>query len=65
MNNLSSRLGIYLVGAASLFVILFGIRGLASVINPILLATQAALRAETPARMLAPKKMPPSIAGDT
>jgi len=38
MNNLSNRLVIYLVGAASLFVILFGIRGLASVINPILLA---------------------------
>ena len=38
MNNLSGRLVIYLVGAASLFVILFGIRGLASIINPILLA---------------------------
>ena len=38
MNNLSNRLVIYLVGAASLFGILFGIRGLASVINPILLA---------------------------
>jgi predicted PurR-regulated permease PerM len=38
MNNRSGRLVIYLVGAASLFVILFGIRGLASVINPILLA---------------------------
>jgi len=38
MNNLSNRLVIYLVGAASLFVILFGIRGLASIINPILLA---------------------------
>ena len=38
MNDRSGRLVIYLVGAASLFVILFGIRGLASVINPILLA---------------------------
>jgi len=38
MNNRSGQLVIYLVGAASLFVILFGIRGLASVINPILLA---------------------------
>ena len=38
MNNLPGRLVIYLVGAASLFMILFGIRGLASVINPILLA---------------------------
>jgi len=38
MNNRSSRLVIYLVGGASLFLILFGIRGLASVINPILLA---------------------------
>jgi AI-2 transport protein TqsA len=38
MNNLSGRLVIYLVGAASIFVILFGIRGSASVINPILLA---------------------------
>jgi len=38
VDNRSGRLVIYLVGAASLFVILFGIRGLASVINPILLA---------------------------
>ncbi len=38
MNNLSNRLLVYLLGVASLFVILFGIRGLASVINPILLA---------------------------
>jgi len=38
MNNLSGRLVIYLVGLASLFLILFGIRGTASVINPILLA---------------------------
>ena len=38
MNNASSRLVAYLVGAAAIFVILFGIRGSASVINPILLA---------------------------
>jgi len=38
MNNLQGRLVIYLVGAASIFVILFGIRGSASIINPILLA---------------------------
>src|SRR4030065_1033599 len=38
MNNLPGRLVICRVGAASLFVIRFGIRGLASVINPILLA---------------------------
>jgi len=38
MNNRSGRLVIYLVGGAAIFVILFGIRGLASVINPILLA---------------------------
>src|SRR5512136_733651 len=38
MNNLSGRLVVYLVGAAALFVILFGIRASASVINPILLA---------------------------
>ncbi len=38
MNNLSSRLVIYLVGAASIFLILSGIRGAASIINPILLA---------------------------
>ena len=38
MNNLSSRLVVYLVGAAAIFVILFGIRGSASIINPILLA---------------------------
>ena len=39
MNNISGRLVIYLVGLASIFVILFGIRGSAYVINPILLAT--------------------------
>jgi len=38
MNNFSGRLGIYLVVAASIFVILFGIRASASIINPILLA---------------------------
>ena len=38
MNNLSGRLVVYLVGLASIFVILFGIRGSASIINPILLA---------------------------
>ena len=38
MNNRSGRLVIYLVGAASLVLILFGIRASASVINPILLA---------------------------
>jgi AI-2 transport protein TqsA len=38
MNNVSGRLVIYLVGAASIFVILFGIRGSAYIINPILLA---------------------------
>jgi AI-2 transport protein TqsA len=38
MNNVPGRLVVYLVGAASIFVILFGIRGSASIINPILLA---------------------------
>ena len=38
MNNVSSRLVVYLVGGAAIFVILFGIRGSASIINPILLA---------------------------
>ena len=38
MNNLSGRLVIYLVGGAAIFVILFGIRGSAYIINPILLA---------------------------
>ena len=38
MNSVSSRLVIYLVGAAAIFVILFGIRGSAYIINPILLA---------------------------
>ena len=38
MNNLPNRLVIYLVGFASIFVILFGIRASASIINPILLA---------------------------
>jgi AI-2 transport protein TqsA len=38
MNNPSYRLVIYLVGAAAVFVILFGIRETASIINPILLS---------------------------
>jgi len=38
MNNVSGRLVVYLVAGASVFVILFGIRASASVINPILLA---------------------------
>jgi predicted PurR-regulated permease PerM len=38
LNNLSSRLVVYLIGGAAIFVILFGIRGSASIINPILLA---------------------------
>ncbi len=38
MNNLHGRLVIYLLGAASIFVILFGIRDSAYIINPILLA---------------------------
>ena len=38
MNNLQGRLVVYLVGAASIFVILFGIRASAYIINPILLA---------------------------
>jgi AI-2 transport protein TqsA len=38
MDNLRGRLVVYLVGVASIFVIIFGIRGSASIINPILLA---------------------------
>jgi AI-2 transport protein TqsA len=38
MNNFQGRLGFYLVGVAAIFVILFGIRASASIINPILLA---------------------------
>jgi predicted PurR-regulated permease PerM len=38
MKELPGRLTIYLVGAAAIFVILFGIRGSAYIINPILLA---------------------------
>lgn len=38
MNNLSGRLVIYLVGMASIFLILSGIRETAPIINPILLA---------------------------
>ena len=38
MGELSGRLVIYLVGAASIFLILFGIRASAYIINPILLA---------------------------
>ncbi len=38
MNNIQGRLGFYLVGVAAIFVILFGIRASASIINPILLA---------------------------
>jgi predicted PurR-regulated permease PerM len=38
MNNTPSRLVIYLVAFASIFVVLFGIRASASILNPILLA---------------------------
>jgi len=38
MNGQSGRLPIYLVSAAALFLILFGVRALAPIINPILLA---------------------------
>ena len=38
MENVQGRLVTYLVGMAAIFVILFGIRGSASIINPILLA---------------------------
>jgi len=38
MNNMQGRGIVYLVSAASVFVILFGIRGSASILNPILLA---------------------------
>jgi predicted PurR-regulated permease PerM len=38
MNKLSGQLVVYLVAMASIFVILFGIRGSASVLNPIFLA---------------------------
>ena len=38
MNNLPSRLVVYMVGFASIFIILFGVRASASIINPILLA---------------------------
>jgi AI-2 transport protein TqsA len=38
MNNVSGRLVVYLVGGAAIFVILFGIRASAYIINPILLA---------------------------
>jgi AI-2 transport protein TqsA len=39
MNNQTGKLVMYLVAIASLFVILFGLRGTAPIINPILLAT--------------------------
>jgi len=38
MNNIGGRLVTYLVAGASIFLILFGIRGSASILNPILLA---------------------------
>ncbi|MFN2170519.1 MAG: AI-2E family transporter, partial [Candidatus Promineifilaceae bacterium] len=38
MKELSGRLVIYLVGAACIFIILFGIRASAYILNPILLA---------------------------
>ena len=38
LDKLSNRLIVYLVGGAAIFVILFGIRGSAYIINPILLA---------------------------
>jgi hypothetical protein len=37
MDNLRGRGVIYLVALASIFVILFGVRNLASILNPILL----------------------------
>ena len=48
MNSLSSRLVVYLVGAAAIFVILFGIRGSASIINPILLAAVITITVQNP-----------------
>ena len=38
MNNMGGRLVMYLIAGASVFLILFGIRGSASILNPILLA---------------------------
>ena len=38
MNNKPGQLVVYLVAFAAVFVILFGIRGSASILNPILLA---------------------------
>jgi predicted PurR-regulated permease PerM len=38
MNNLSNRLPIYLVSLAAIFIVLFGIRATAPILNPILLA---------------------------
>lgn len=38
MGNLSNRLVLYLIGLASIFIILFGIRATAPILNPILLA---------------------------
>ena len=39
MDNPSNRLVIYLVALASIFIVMFGIRETASIINPILLAS--------------------------
>jgi hypothetical protein len=51
MINPQARLAIYLVRAAANFVILFGIRASAYIINPILLATVITLTAlPVPAR---------------
>ncbi len=58
MNNLPNRLVIYLVGFASIFVILFGVRASASIINPILLAVVITITVLPVPNILAKRGMP-------
>jgi AI-2 transport protein TqsA len=58
MNNISNRLVIYLVGFASIFVILFGVRASASIINPILLAVVITITVLPVPNILSKRGMP-------
>ena len=58
MNNPQGRLVLYLVGLASIFLILFGIRGSATIINPILLAAVITITVLPVPSRLAKRGMP-------
>jgi AI-2 transport protein TqsA len=58
MNNLSNRLVVYLVAFAAVFVILFGVRASASIINPILLAAVITITVLPVPSMLSKRGLP-------